>query len=106
MIRPFISKIQQSDEATKKRWLIILSTVASLIAVGLWVLNLTVIFGRGQAPEVAQSTRLEDEAPSSWDTFTSSIYGATQDFRNVMSESMKSLKESVNTPREVNVQVQ
>jgi hypothetical protein len=39
-IKSFISRIQESDENTKKKWLIILSSISSVIVIGLWAVYL------------------------------------------------------------------
>lgn len=106
MLHPFITKIQGSDEATKKRWLVIFSAVASLIVLGVWFLNLTLIFSGGEDQPVAQSTEIETETPSSWNQLTASIYTATQDLKNGISRSLSSIKEGVSSPHEVNVEVE
>ena len=39
-IKGFIYRIQESDEGTKRKWLIILSSVSSIIVIGLWAVYL------------------------------------------------------------------
>lgn len=34
----FITKLQNSDDATKKKWLIILSSISMVVVVGFWLL--------------------------------------------------------------------
>lgn len=42
MFKDFIEKLQNSDEAAKIRWLIVLSAIAMAIIVGLWLFFLNV----------------------------------------------------------------
>ena len=50
-LKSFIVRLQNSDEATKKRWLIIFSSAATIIIVVLWAayLNYTVLSVEGSA---------------------------------------------------------
>lgn len=56
MIRDFVEKLQNSDDAVKKRWLIGLSAATIILVIGLWVvyLNFTI-------DKIGES---EQEAPS------------------------------------------
>ena len=45
-MKNFIIKIQNSDEATKKRWLIILSSASMVIVISLWVIISNLINGQ------------------------------------------------------------
>ena len=54
-IANFITKLQSSDETTKKRWLIILSSVAMVIVVGLWVVYFNMTFPRTETITAAEN---------------------------------------------------
>lgn len=56
MIRKFIEKLQNADEARKKRWLIGLSAAAMILIVGLWVIYLNFVLDKIGEPK--------QEAPS------------------------------------------
>jgi hypothetical protein len=43
-IKQFIKKIQESDETTKKRWIVIFSGLSMVIIVGLWVVYMNAFF--------------------------------------------------------------
>lgn len=104
MAHPFITKIQSSDEKTKKRWLIIFSSIASLVVLGVWVVNLSLIFGSKDTTENTQTSLQEPSGIStSWNTFTSSVYSASQSFREALGESFTSLKTGLSQPREVEI---
>jgi ATP-dependent Zn protease len=78
MIKNFISKIQQSDETTKRVWLFILSGVAMIIIVSLWVLYLNVTVAKVEGPAgntaIAQNNNTaEIDEPGFFATFAAGV---------------------------------
>jgi len=98
----FIQKIQLLDEKARRRWFIILSTTATLFLIAIWAVNLSLILQseEGENPMVATSS-LEEK--SSWENFTASIYSATFELKDIVSEKIDTLKTSLDQPHELEV---
>jgi len=64
-VKNFIEKIQNSDERTKRKWLVICSAVAMVVIVAFWVFYIKSIF------EIPQPIQAETQAsgPGFWDIF-------------------------------------
>lgn len=78
MIKNFIDRIQQSDETTKKVWLFILSGIAMIIIVSLWVLYLNITVAKVEGPAgnaaIAQNNNAaEIDEPGFFATFAAGV---------------------------------
>ncbi|MFA5098852.1 MAG: hypothetical protein WC461_01380 [Candidatus Paceibacterota bacterium] len=84
-IERFIARIQNSEERTKRRWLILCSVAAMMVIAALWVILTVSAF---QAPSMETSVVATDE-PGFWQILkngTSVIFNsATKNFKNVFS---------------------
>ena len=83
-IRNFILELQNSDDATKKRWLIILSGASMIVVVGLWLVYFNV--------------SLEKIAPAQQQAVaeTSGIKETLEDLKNTLNNGIAGIKEQLN----------
>lgn len=68
MIKNFIGKLQNSDEGTKKIWLVILSGLTMAIVVAFWASSLNLSFSK---PEKTAAAKIENDAPGFFAIFSS-----------------------------------
>src|SRR3989344_3196776 len=62
-ITGFINKVQNSDETTKKFWLVIFSGATMIIVIGLWIINMKTNFQNTRlAGPVTQEESLAEES--------------------------------------------
>ena len=76
MIQSFIHKLQNSDENTKKFWLILLSSLTMAVVVGGWVtyLNLTVAGVSSQIGRTAEvAVEIKEDAPGIFAIFGAGV---------------------------------
>ena len=67
-IKNFITKLQNSDEAIKKRWLIGASAVAMILIISLWLVYLNYTLGKTGAVE-----NESDNSTSFWQVFKTGL---------------------------------
>lgn len=76
MIKNFINKIQNSDDAVKKIWLFVFSGAAMIIVIGLWVLYMDMTVAKvnqpNSAPAIAKNEKI-DNGPGFFAIFSAGV---------------------------------
>jgi hypothetical protein len=115
-IRNFIREIQRSGDATKKRWLVIFSSVGVLIVVVLWVAYLNMTLPRTTAtPETTSTpavTRTEPENGLSffetvglgWKTIWSDAESGVKSITESVESGWSKFKEQMNRTNDMNLE--
>lgn len=82
-LNKFIGKIQHSDEATKKRWLIVSSAIAMILVISLWL-----VYINWTIKSVGDNVEKQNLEPGFWQIFKTGL--------NITSESIwNGIKNSV-----------
>lgn len=71
-LKNLIAKIQNSPEAARKRWLIILSGLSMAAVLGLWVLYINLVVGTAESKLTIQSQE-EEKSPGAGATFLAGL---------------------------------
>ncbi len=69
-ITDFIKNIQNSDDATKRKWLVIFSGGTMALVIALWLFSFSAL---APAPEGAKAARAAPEKPGIWKTFAAGV---------------------------------
>src|SRR3989344_218187 len=73
-MKEFILRIQNSDEQTKKFWLVVFSAVTMVSVVGMWVMYVKVTFPSiTPAPETAEIVSAKVESPGFFSVFAAGL---------------------------------
>lgn len=67
-LKKYLSKIQNSDEATKKRWLIASSAVAMILVIGLWL-----IYINWTIKSIGDNIEKQNAEPGFWQIFKTGL---------------------------------
>ena len=96
-IKNFFLNLQQSDEATKKRWLMILTSSSMLVVIGLWsvYINLT-IQNLGE--------KNQNQAPGFLETFKNGIAVLSKEAGSKTSQLMANLQAATSRTNSIIIQ--
>ncbi len=60
-VRNFVTKVQHSDETTKRFWVVVCSSISMLLVVSLWLgyMNMTIVKIPGPKSQIATNNKLQ-----------------------------------------------
>ncbi len=96
-VKKFFLDLQQSDEATKKRWLVILTSGSMMVVVGLWsvYINLT-IQNLGE--------KNQNQAPAFLETFKNGMAVLSKEAGSKASQLMANLQAATSRTNSITIQ--
>ena len=84
-LNKFIKKIQHSDEATKKRWLIVSSAIAMILVISLWL-----VYINWTIKAVGDNVEKQELEPGFWQIFKTGLKvageSAWDNIKNIVSK--------------------
>ena len=101
-MKNFIEKLQKSNEATKKKWLIILTVLAMIVVIGFWLAYLNLTIPKMPTKEVAMQT---DQQKSGFFTiFKAGVDSVFSQIKERTKNAFNFFKEKAETERDVYVE--
>ncbi|MDP3015351.1 MAG: hypothetical protein Q8N28_03020 [bacterium] len=85
-LNKFIGKIQNSDEATKKRWLIVSSAIAMVLVISLWL-----VYINWTIKAVGDNVGKQDMEPGFWQIFKTGLKVAGESAWNGVKNSVSKI---------------
>jgi hypothetical protein len=97
-MKNFISKLQKSDEATKKKWLIFLSIISIAIIFTLWIAYLNLIVPQVAPLEIASET---ERKPGFFETMKIGLKLTVLEIKNRTINAFNYFKTKIISDREI-----
>jgi len=98
-MKKFIDNLQKSDEATKKKWLVVLSILSMMVIIALWLvyLNLTV----PKMPPVGESPKIEEQKAGFFETLKAGFNSVFNQIRDRTKNAFNYFKKKAETERDI-----